>query len=624
VKPTAKPTATPKPTPIPTVAGYYRFESGIAGEGMKTVVDSSANRLSGTVVSNAEPAYNYNVPNKVVPLTGATDRFSGYFATDDIVRFGYPFPFEKRSNATLQFWIYPLIASEADVFWTTSSAGDKNRFIIGYNSNKQPFINYKDSAGTLHALGTGRDPLTPGQWSFLAFVKAGSTYTIYQNDNRTAHKTVLESTVVDKSPKLPTGTQWFLNGRAKAQPSLCCQFGGYLDEILISNVGVPASGFLVAAPSPSPTPPVVSGDVFHYAEKDVDTVTQPGSPPQVSASSSAYTIAVSGNATFAGKKNLTKLTYSSSFTSPGTTLSEYVGFTQSGQLSQERLYGALEQGAQGSLTTTAASGEIEDELPEAAGQKWNVLATTVTLIKATSNHTRYSDDDIEYADGSYANKDSRAAPGDIDDATFVLASDGSGTTTNAETGYYNFTFKVGLPVGGAGRYVIPVTTAGGNQPPGGPTPPKTVDVTDWYPTHHLPNKPLHTFTITDEGKTTTPAGCGSARTAFRLHGVEGQLDPLAGQYETTIYDQYDAPGLGNVCSIETDTTYLYDNSGSGELTETDKNVSTTVLIGETGPKPLVATAGAAGPALFVDLHSGHRLSKRFRTLLARVDQQKRR
>jgi hypothetical protein len=81
---------------------------------------------------------------------------------------------------------------------------------------------------------------------------------------------------------------------------------------------------------------------------------------------------------------------------------------------------------------------------------------------------------------------------------------------------------------------------------------------------------------------------------------------LSAYYETTIADQYDVPGLGNACEIVTDTTYSYDNAQSGKLQSTDKDVETIVLTSETGPKPLLATAGGAPVTLFIELPSQHR------------------
>jgi hypothetical protein len=180
-----------------------------------------------------------------------------------------------------------------------------------------------------------------------------------------------------------------------------------------------------------------------------------------------------------------------------------------------------------------------------------------------------------------------------------VASNGTGKLTNATTGQNLLTVTVGLPAVQHAKAVIPVTTAGGNPLPGKPKPASTVDVPDWYPSHDAAPKPLASSEITDKGLVSAPAACGKRAgvKAFDLHGESTRLDPLAATYLVETEDEYDAAGLGSICSILESKTSEYSDSAfeSGKVIGTVTTTAVTILTSESGPKPLFGVAGGAQP-----------------------------
>ncbi len=188
---------------VDTTAAYYRFENGPAGHVAGRIVDSSKNHLDGSVLAGA-PTYATPVPVSFVPRTRRADTLSLSIGTSDALQFPYAFPFQNFTNATLEFWIDPSSPTGGDVVWGTLTAGDTNRFEIGFGSSFGPaFMNYRDPSGVLHRLGRAKVSTPAGEWTFLAFVKEGNRYSIYVNNSQTQHITTLESRTIDGSPNLP-------------------------------------------------------------------------------------------------------------------------------------------------------------------------------------------------------------------------------------------------------------------------------------------------------------------------------------------------------------------------------------------------------------------------------------
>jgi hypothetical protein len=239
-----------------TVA-YYRFEDGSVGNLVTTALDASGNGLMGSLLSGT-PVYSSDVASGVVPQTGAANTESLQIDYSDAVSFGYAFPL-NYTNATLEYWIKPddYWNRDADVFWTTVSPGDSNRYNL-YLYRASMSIDYRSQTGDIHELETsGGGTVPPGVWTFVAIVKEGNVYRIYINGQ-------LKSEATDPKPASPpTNTGWTINGRG-ALGTNCCQFSGYLDEVRLSDVALAPSQFLYASAAAS-VPEPSSGRMLAFA-----------------------------------------------------------------------------------------------------------------------------------------------------------------------------------------------------------------------------------------------------------------------------------------------------------------------------------------------------------------------
>jgi hypothetical protein len=226
-------------TAFATVIDYYRFENNLT--------DSGTGAHNATVLAGS-PTFSSTVPAATIPQTELSDTKSLSMATSDALLFSYAFPFDTLTNATLEFYIDPSsVSSEGDVFWTTTGSGDQNRFNIGISAGGGVFVDYRDNSGNpgaLHLSLGSAGTIAANQWSFVAIVKSGNSYSIYLNN-------LSPVTIVDSSPNLPTSTGWTINGRATEQPSSCCQFSGLIDEVRISDQALSPSQFLNRTPSSS-------------------------------------------------------------------------------------------------------------------------------------------------------------------------------------------------------------------------------------------------------------------------------------------------------------------------------------------------------------------------------------
>ena len=228
-------------TAPPTVA-YYRFEEGPADAVASEIVDSSGNGLHGTVIGG--PAYRTDKFGSTVPKTGAANSFSMNFSSSAAASFDYAFPFNTQTNATVEFWINPEVGGggEWDYLWKTNTPGDANRFNFRWD-NDQVCLDYRDPDTTLHDFGcTPADSVPAGEWTYVAIVKEGNTYSFYINGSATANLTNLSHSFTDSSPNLPTNTSWTISGRGIEAAY------GKLDELRLSNAALDPSEFLVAGP----------------------------------------------------------------------------------------------------------------------------------------------------------------------------------------------------------------------------------------------------------------------------------------------------------------------------------------------------------------------------------------
>ncbi len=189
---------------------------------------------------------------------------------------------------------------------------------------------------------------------------------------------------------------------------------------------------------------------------------------------------------------------------------------------QERFFGADQQmpadGGTLTATVTSPEGEILDEFPEAAGLHWNGLATEKDDLAIVAPSYRFESTQTTNTDGSSSYAFHEAGNVSTDGGTKVVRPDGSARSDYRHTGSFEEVDTIGLPQAAGGHYVIPITTSGGNPTANAtPTPAKTVDVPDWYPSHDLAPRPLVSESVTNEGRSAIPGVCGRTGPAFRLH-----------------------------------------------------------------------------------------------------------
>lgn len=212
-----------------------------------------------------------------------------------------------------------------------------------------------------------------------------------------------------------------------------------------------------------------------------------------------------------------------------------------------------------------------DMLPEKASTWAEPVAQKESLLEYDGS----TEDSTRAADGSYAAKGVDHYEGFFIPFVRVLSSNGTGS--NSETlsgGVREYTF--GLPTPHAGKTVIPVIKSYQGVK-------ATVDVSDWYPSHGAPSKPLATSTMTDFGVVKAPAACGSraGTSATKLENTFDELDPVYGftYVETDTY--YVKPGLGRICRLISTTETLYNNESNGAIDSVDTTTTSVVLTSET-------------------------------------------
>jgi hypothetical protein len=208
------------------VIAQYNFDGNL--------VDATGNSSQNGSVLAGSPSFSSNVS----PAGGCCSPMSLQLGPSDAVSFNYPFPFNTTdslvtSGETLRFWVNPsFVSSEQDIFWTTTSSGDTNRFNIGINSAGRPFIDWRDPSGTLHLSLVSSIAIAANTWTELDYVKQKigpgfEVWLIFVNG-------VLAGQSTDEST-LPNSTGWTINGRATEQPNSCCQFSGLIDNVTFFN-----------------------------------------------------------------------------------------------------------------------------------------------------------------------------------------------------------------------------------------------------------------------------------------------------------------------------------------------------------------------------------------------------
>jgi len=221
--------------------GYWRFEEGTANAvATGPIVDSSGLGNNGEPFGT--PTYRSDVPVAVVPQTGAANHLSLELTSmDDFVSFASAFPLNNPGDMTFEFWLkWQNIQNGSVILGGPVTDPEIDRFQLQANQDFTLGFDYVDPSGNLHLLaGSGLPvngvPFSPGKWGHVAIVRQGSTYRLYVN-------AVLQSTVTDTFPDLPTSLGWSLGGRAGFP------FLGLVDEVRASDAALSPDQFLLSPP----------------------------------------------------------------------------------------------------------------------------------------------------------------------------------------------------------------------------------------------------------------------------------------------------------------------------------------------------------------------------------------
>jgi hypothetical protein len=233
---------------------YYRFENNLSDSTGTPGHDGRVFDYGGANYAH----YGSSTPVDPVPGTGAPNSASLATFSETMV-FDYRFPFDTPGDATMEFWFNPTLTNQHQgLFWTTASGGDANRFNIfldrdypggGYSLN----IDYREPNGVLHPLfnfeyGGVRipHPITASEWTFVALVRTGSTYSVYLNSDQTPAAIATDGAGANPAVNLPNNPGWDLDGWYRT-PFL-------IDELRFSDSALRPDQFLNSDSAATPEP----------------------------------------------------------------------------------------------------------------------------------------------------------------------------------------------------------------------------------------------------------------------------------------------------------------------------------------------------------------------------------
>ncbi len=235
---------------------YYRFEGNLA---------DSLGGAPGVAMQAPPFFFSPDVPVPTIPQNALANTASLNLPQGAALSFEQAFQFNTPGDATLEFWVNPSQrVHEQDLFWTTTTPGDTNRFNIFLGDNIADGctfnIDYREPNSTLHPLFNAQQSggtfvpfaIPVNAWTFIALTRVANTYSVYFNDSPTP-----AATVTDTNPNLPTNSLWSLNGRYTTSGDYGW-FSGKVDEIRISDSALLPSQFL-AVPTPGALALAASG-----------------------------------------------------------------------------------------------------------------------------------------------------------------------------------------------------------------------------------------------------------------------------------------------------------------------------------------------------------------------------
>ncbi len=343
-----------------------------------------------------------------------------------------------------------------------------------------------------------------------------------------------------------------------------------------------------AAASPYP---FGNGDSFVYALSETDTVAYPSASPTVTTSTDTETALETCPVTFNGVAGLCDFQFSYA-SEPQAFLDAYYGYAPVGNQTDFVDYGVNQVSTDGSYLTndtyTFAPYQIFVQFPEAPGHHFDLYDNLYKDASTTTGPNGYRSTSTTTDDrfGAYREVAKTSYPHHVKSTvTLDVKRNASARYELDQTGYNPLTRSFGVPISISGQEMIPVTTAGGNALPATPSPATTAYVADWFPGGGAPPQRLDAFPSRDLGKVTVPSPCGSyaGTQAEEFRGLDSDLDPLLGYYESGEYDVFMVDGTGDVCDLRSYTTLVFDNLATGRLLYTSSVARAVVLVGENQP-----------------------------------------
>jgi hypothetical protein len=193
------------------VYSYYQFSGNLN--------DSGSAGVNRSILTGTD---SYTNPGPTVPYPNVA---SLNLFPSTAVQFNSGFALDTPGDWTLEFYLNPGTTNPADIFWTTISNQDSNRFNIFLDGDglggDRLNLDYRDSSGTLHPLLNSEQPggvaanfsIPINVWTFVAIVRSGTTYAVYFNGNASPTASATDGTGGNPTENLPTSTGWTINGR---------------------------------------------------------------------------------------------------------------------------------------------------------------------------------------------------------------------------------------------------------------------------------------------------------------------------------------------------------------------------------------------------------------------------
>ena len=203
--------------------------------GSTTFTDSGPNALTVTAVGNAQ------ISTTQSKFGGASAYFDG---TGDYLTIASNAAFSfSQGDFTAECWVYPTASTGIfGVYGTSGGSGSNPKFVMHLDS-LTPKIHYNALTGGSNIYTAATSAISVNQWTHLAFVRQGTTWTWYING--TASGTGSNSTTITFTSQT---TFIGYGGESYFSPFL-----GYLDELRVTKgVARYTANFTPTGPFPNP------------------------------------------------------------------------------------------------------------------------------------------------------------------------------------------------------------------------------------------------------------------------------------------------------------------------------------------------------------------------------------